>query len=107
MKAADGVPAWCRPPSEQTWIERLKNLLPGHFSNDCQKHYEAVMLDPFFEVTPTLVLSEMVAGFFLHPSGMLGSAVADFSKNVLGMIYFLLLCNEITMFCFAIALITQ
>jgi len=107
MKTTDGVPARCRPPSEQTWLEILKNLLPGGPSNDCQKYYEAVMLDPFYEVTPTLVLSEMLAGFFLHPSGMLGSAVADFSKNILGMMYFLLLHNEITIFCFAIALITQ
>jgi hypothetical protein len=58
------------------------------------------MLDPLLEVTPTLVLSEMVAGFFLHPSGMLGTAVADFSNHVLGMMYFLLHHNEITMFCF-------
>jgi hypothetical protein len=50
------------------------------------------------EVTPTLVLSEMVAGFILHPSGMLGSAVADYSKNVLGMMYFLLHHSEITIF---------
>lgn len=106
LKSTDGVPAGCRPSSEQTWAETIKNLFHwGH--SDCQKYYEAVMLDPFLEVTPTVVLSEMVAGFFLHPSGMLGSAVAAFSKNVLGMMYFLLHHNEITMFCFVIALITQ
>jgi len=65
------------------------------------------MLDPLLQVTPTLVLSEMVAGFFLHPIGMLGSAVAEFSRNILGMMYFLLHHNEITMFCYVIALITQ
>jgi len=109
MKATDGVPAECRPRSEWTWTQTLKNLLPGvsGYSIECHKYYEAVTLDPLLEVTPTLVLSEMIAGFFLHPSGMLGSAVADYSKNVLGMMYFLILHNEITMFCFVVALITQ
>jgi hypothetical protein len=106
MIATDGVPAGCRPRSEQTWLEILKDRLGFDYSNECQKYYEAVMVDPFLEVTPTLVLSEVIAGFFLHPAEMLGSAVADFSRNVLGMMYFLLHHNEITMFCFVIALIT-
>lgn len=106
MKAKDGVPAECLPYSEQTWVKRIINLLSAGHSNECQKYYEAVMLDPLLEVTPTLVLSEMIAGFFLHPSGMLGSAVADYSRNVLSMMYFLLHHNEITMFCYVIALMT-
>lgn len=53
-------------------------------SEVCREYYEAVMLDPFLEVTPAVVLSEMTAGFFLHPSGMLGSAIANFSKGILG-----------------------
>jgi hypothetical protein len=107
MKATDGVPAGCRPPSERTWMESINNWFHGGHSVDCQKYYEAVMLDPHLEVTPTLVLSEMVAGFILHPSGMLGSAVADYSRKILGMMYCLLHHNEITMFCFVVALITQ
>jgi len=107
MKTTDGVPTWCRPPSEQTWIDRIKNILPFGHSIDCEKYYEVVMLDPHLEVTPTVVLSEILAGFFLHPFGMLGSAVADYSKNILGIMYFLLLHNEITMFCFVIVLITE
>lgn len=107
MNTRNGVPAGCHPPSEQTWWESIINLFPWGHSDECQKYSEAVMLDPLLEVTPTLVLSEMVAGFFLHPAGMLGSAVADYSKNVLGMMYFLLYHNEITMFCFVIALFTQ
>lgn len=105
MKTTNGVPAECRSPSEQTWIGIIKNLFIGDHSNECQKYYEAT-LDPLLEVTPTLVLSEVVARFFLHPVGMLGSAIADFTNNVLGMMYFLLLHNEITMFCFVITLIT-
>jgi len=108
MKTTDGVPAGCHPPSEQTWIETIKNLLNFGHSNDCRKYYEAVMLDPRLKVTPTRVLSDIIAEFILHPSGRLGSAVADYSKNVLGIMYFLLLLhNEFTMFCFVIALITQ
>jgi hypothetical protein len=107
IKATGDVPAVCRPPSEQTWLESVKNLFSWGHSYDCQKYYEAVMLDPLLLVTPTTVLSDMVTDFVLHPCGKLGSAVADFSRNVLGMMYFLLHHNEITMFCFVIALITQ
>jgi hypothetical protein len=64
------------------------------------------MLDPWLEVTPALVLSEMVAGFVLHPSGMLGSAIADFSNKVLGKLYLLFCHGEHTIFCYIIAVIT-
>lgn len=90
IKANTGVPAECRPPSERTWMEsswnHIKNVFRSSFGyhDECQKYYETVMLDPFLEVTPSIVLSEMVAGFLLHPSGLLGAAVADYSKNVLG-----------------------
>jgi hypothetical protein len=103
MKAKGDVPAECRPPSEQTWMERIRDVFSGDRSDECRKYFEAGMLDPFLEVSPTLVLSELVAGFFLHPSGMLGDAVAKYSNNVLGMMNFLLHHNEITMFCYVIA----
>ena len=105
MKAKDGVPAACHPSSEQTLIQKMKSFFSFGHSDECQKYYEAVMLNPGLEVTPTRVLSEVIADFFLHPIGMLGSAIAEFSKNILGIIYFFLLQNEITMFCFVIALI--
>jgi hypothetical protein len=68
-----------------TWFEKIQRYIHGV---DCHKYYEAVMIDPALQVTPTIVLSEMVAGFFLHPSGKLGSAVADFSNNILSKLYF-------------------
>jgi hypothetical protein len=76
---------------ESSW-NHIKNVFRSSFGyhDECQKYYETVMLDPFLEVTPSIVLSEMVAGFLLHPSGMLGAAVADYSKNVLGKMYFLI-----------------
>jgi hypothetical protein len=66
------------------WYERFLNFFS---QNDCQKYYEAVMMDPALEVTPTLVLSDMISSFLLHPCGKLGSAVADFSNNILGKLY--------------------
>jgi len=80
-------PVECRPPSELTWTETIGGLLRtklSYNSDECQKYYEAVMLDPFLEITPAIVLAEMVAGFVLYPSGMLGSAIAKFSNSVLG-----------------------
>jgi hypothetical protein len=102
MIAKGDVPAQCRPPSERTWVERLRDVFSGDHSDECVKYFEVSMLDPFWEITPTLVLSELVAGFILHPSEMLGDAVAKYSKHVLGM-YFLLHHNEIIMFCYVIA----
>jgi len=84
MKAKDGVPAACHPSSEQTLIQKMKSFFSFGHSDECQKYYEAVMLNPGLEVTPTRVLSEVIADFFLHPIGMLGSAIAEFSKNILG-----------------------
>lgn len=69
------------------WYQRFINFFS---QDDCQKYYEAVMMDPALEVTPLLVLSEMVSSFLLHPMGKLGSAVADFSKNIIGKLYYAL-----------------
>ncbi|KDR08047.1 Chloride channel CLIC-like protein 1 [Zootermopsis nevadensis] len=82
MKKNPDIPVDCRPPSEPSWMDYFmpKSTLQ---SEVCREYYEAVMLDPFLEVTPAVVLSEMTAGFFLHPSGMLGSAIANFSKGIL------------------------
>jgi hypothetical protein len=84
-RANPEVPLKCLPSSDVTWIEKIERFFHG---NECHKYYEAVILDPALEVTPTIVLSEMVAGFILHPSGKLVSAIADFSNNLLGKLPF-------------------
>jgi hypothetical protein len=83
-------------------MEKIGNLFTTKFSSHpdaCQAYYEAMMLDPFLEVTPALVLSEMTASFFLHPSGMLGTAIANFSKGILGKTKFVLYHSELNTFC--------
>jgi hypothetical protein len=69
-----------------SFFEEVKRYF--HKEDECRKYYEALMLDPALEVTPTVVLSEVVAGFFLHPIDKLGSAIAAFSNNILGKLYF-------------------
>ncbi|PNF41746.1 hypothetical protein B7P43_G03427 [Cryptotermes secundus] len=80
IKTNPEVPLGCRPSSDLSWYEAGMRLF---HRVECHKYYEAVMLDPALKVTPTVVLSEMVADFILHPSGKLGSAIADFSNNIL------------------------
>jgi hypothetical protein len=85
LKENPEVPLKCRPPSDVTWFEAFMRWF---YLDQCQKYYEALMLDPALKVTPTVVLSEMVTDFILYPSGKLGSAIADFSKNIIGKLYF-------------------
>jgi hypothetical protein len=87
VKANPEPPPSCRPFSDRTWAETFKQL---YYRYDCQEYHEAVMIDPGLEVTPFLVLCEMLTSFFLHPFGKLGSAIAEFSNNVLGKLYFVL-----------------
>jgi hypothetical protein len=75
----------CRPRSDLTWLQTIGELFTFSSNPDaCKEYYEAAMLDPYFEVTPALVLSEVTAGFLPHPSEMLPTATADFSKGTLG-----------------------
>jgi hypothetical protein len=89
MKKNTNIPADCRPRSELAAWEIMYLWLPSFrvHHDSCQEYYEHVMLDPLLTVTPTVVLSDMLAGFLLHPVGMLGTAVADYSKNILGEMY--------------------
>lgn len=80
IKKNPEVPLKCRPSSDVTWFEEIQRVF---HRDECHKYYEAVMIDPALEVTPTIVLSEVVSRFLLHPSGILGSAVADFSNSIL------------------------
>jgi hypothetical protein len=86
-------------------METIGELFRTKFSSHpdaCREYYEVVMLDPFLEVTPALVLSEMTASFFLHPSGMLGTAIANFSNGILGKTGFLFYRSELHIFCYAL-----
>ncbi|PSN39622.1 hypothetical protein C0J52_13801 [Blattella germanica] len=85
MKVNPDVPKECRSHAELTWRDKLFMLVSfSSRQNECQKYYEAVMMDPFVMITPTIVLSEMLSGFVLHPSGNLGHAIASFSSAILG-----------------------
>jgi hypothetical protein len=98
------LPVDCRPPSDLTWKETIGELFRTFSTRPdaCKEYYEAVLLDPFFEVTPALVLSEMTVGFLLHPTEMLGTAIASFSKSVLGKPDLLFYYSELNTFCYAL-----
>ena len=67
------------------FVRRLTSTLSQN-SDECEKYYEALMMDPFLKVTPTIVISEMIGSIVLHPSSKFGTAIARFSGGILGMI---------------------
>lgn len=87
LKRNPEVPVECRPTSELSWLQMFGRVMSSKLSyksDECEKYYEAVMMDPFLKVKPTDVLSEMIGSFVLHPSENLGSAIAKFSSGILG-----------------------
>ncbi|XP_044002833.1 uncharacterized protein LOC122848671 isoform X2 [Aphidius gifuensis] len=72
------IPIQCQP-YKMTWFDIITTL----FSSDthCQKYQEAIMENPFLQVTPAQALSRMLAVFSFEPIKIAGSTVSEFVKN--------------------------
>ena len=57
--------------------------------NNCEAYYEALMVDPLWEVSPLSALSETAALFVLRPLELLGAAAGVFFRDFLGPIPFI------------------
>ncbi|KFM82691.1 Chloride channel CLIC-like protein 1, partial [Stegodyphus mimosarum] len=61
------VPSQCRK-DEFGIIGHIQEYIKSYFhSNDCQKYYEALMVDPFWEVSFTVAASEAFAAMLFQP----------------------------------------
>ncbi|KAF8785076.1 putative transmembrane protein ORF57 like protein [Argiope bruennichi] len=61
------IPAQCRK-HELGLIEHFHEYLKSFFaSNECNKYYEALTVDPFWEVSITVAISEAVAALLFQP----------------------------------------
>ncbi|XP_076313702.1 uncharacterized protein LOC143226527 isoform X1 [Tachypleus tridentatus] len=76
------VPEECST-SDMTWWQSLKAWFKSGLTveeNPCEKYYKSILVDPFWEVTPLMALSESISKFVLHPAGLLGTHIGRFTR---------------------------
>lgn len=69
-------------PNEMSWISMVWDVVFSHSSQKCLKYHEAVMIDPFLEVSPLLVVVETFTKMILHPLEHLGLSLSKFFRNL-------------------------
>jgi len=50
-------------------------------TNDCEKYYESIMIDPKLQVTPAYVLMQLLSTTILQPVSYLGVVISEFIEN--------------------------
>lgn len=79
------VPKHCLV-EKQGWGTALSdafNGLVGTKDTKCEAYYEALMVDPFWEVTPLKAITETCSQFILRPLEILGSSLGIFFNEIL------------------------
>ncbi|XP_057335071.1 uncharacterized protein LOC130673873 isoform X1 [Microplitis mediator] len=79
------VPIQCNP-HKMSWWDKLWTAWSS--VDECQKYYEAMMENPFLQVTPAQALSKMIATCVVTPVGLIGHAVGDFVNNATKNLWF-------------------
>ena len=59
-------------------------LFAGGSTEECEKYYEARIMDPVVQVTPAHALSHLCTNFILHPVSLAGHTVGSFVENATG-----------------------
>ncbi|XP_013791239.1 chloride channel CLIC-like protein 1 [Limulus polyphemus] len=80
--SSGSVPQECSP-DDMDWWQSIKTWFKSGVmveENLCEKYYKSIMVDPFWEVTPLMALSETIWKFVLHPAALLGTYVGRFIK---------------------------
>ena len=81
-ETTNSVPPECFP-DRLSWHQTLYNSVFGNSEARCAKYYDAVMVDPFWEVSPTMALAETVSKLVLHPLEHLGLSLGKFFNSLL------------------------
>ena len=71
---------------KQGWFNSLSDAFYGVLGvkdNKCEVYYEALMVDPFWEVTPLVAVSETLSQFVLRPLEMCGASLGTFFNEIL------------------------
>lgn len=80
------IPSECRPNEPQSLFYKFGSLvmksLFGKDADACEKYHKAMGVDPIWQVSPGVALSETIAQFLTHPLGVLGSNIGTFYYNL-------------------------
>ncbi|KAL2742470.1 chloride channel CLIC-like protein 1 isoform X3 [Vespula maculifrons] len=73
------MPVACQPYKMSLW-DKMKT----YFFDDkeCEKYYEARMINPKMQVTPALVISHLVFTVAMYPIPIIGEVISKFTNNV-------------------------
>ena len=61
----------------------LSSLWSSGYNSECTKYHEAMTVEPFLEVNPSLAFAETFSKIILHPLEPLGHSIGAFFRNVL------------------------
>ncbi|XP_035726306.1 uncharacterized protein LOC118443428 isoform X2 [Vespa mandarinia] len=78
MKYID-MPRSCQPSKMSIW-EKIHSYLIE--DKECEKYYEARMINPKVQVTPAMAFSHMVTTVLTHPIPIIGTTMSQFINNV-------------------------
>ncbi|XP_064626727.1 chloride channel CLIC-like protein 1 [Lineus longissimus] len=80
-----GIPDECRP-SDTSWLSSMNSWYRTTFTfmeNKCDKYHEALMVDPFWEVSPFQAIAVSLSAFIFEPAGHFGDAISKFFRGLL------------------------
>ncbi len=75
------IPSQCFPERMKWWQAMAEVAFP---SKACHTYYEALVVDPLWEVSPTMALAETVVQFVLLPLQHVGQHLGKFFSGLLG-----------------------
>ncbi|XP_043481132.1 chloride channel CLIC-like protein 1 isoform X1 [Leptopilina heterotoma] len=75
------MPIECQP-EKMNMMQYILSKVSFHGSTEqCEKYVEAMIVDPFVQVTPVQALSHMCTNFILHPLSVAGHVISNFVEN--------------------------
>ncbi|KAH0953030.1 hypothetical protein HN011_000902 [Eciton burchellii] len=80
------MPIACQPHKMGLWD---KIMMTFSSTNDCEKYYESIMIDPKLQVTPAYVLMQLLSTTILQPVSYLGVVISEFIENATSKLSFL------------------
>ncbi|XP_067007069.2 uncharacterized protein [Anabrus simplex] len=86
LKKHSDIPPACRP-GDRSWVHWFLDSLTSVYqfkSDECQKYYSALTIDPMAKVSPARVLSNIMADLVLAPAHKVGEAIAAFTSSLMG-----------------------
>ncbi|MEN2497109.1 MAG: chloride channel CLIC like 1 [Marteilia pararefringens] len=78
----NSVPEHCQS-QKLTLSVWLHSLFTIQTKDPCHQHYESILVDPLWEISPTQALSETIIRFFVQPAEHVGSAISISIRSLL------------------------